>query len=69
MNFRVASMSPSLVSCRRLSLPYRLSSTNNSFERFEKAPGGNSALRPLRSSRLHKIGKAASNVPCPQLHR
>ena len=34
-----------------LSLPYRMSSTNNSFERLEMSLGGKIALRPLRSSR------------------
>ena len=37
-------MSLLLMSGHSLSLPFRLSSSNNSFERFEKALGGNSAL-------------------------
>ena len=40
MNFRVASMSRLLTSGGNLSLPYRMNSTNNSFERSEMTLGG-----------------------------
>ena len=45
-------MSRLLTSNGNLSLPYRMSSINNSFERLEMSQGGKIALRPLRSSRL-----------------
>ena len=44
-------MSRLLTSGGNLSLPYRMSSTNNSFERLEMSLGDRIALRPLRSSR------------------
>ena len=45
VNLREASMNPSLMSGSNLSLPYRMSSTNNSYERLEKSIGGNIGLR------------------------
>ena len=45
-------MSRLLTSGGSLSLPYRMNSTNNSFERLEMALGGKISLKPLRSSRL-----------------
>ena len=41
-------MSRLLTSNGNLSLPYRMSSINNSFERLEMSQGGKIALRPLR---------------------
>ena len=48
-NFRIVSMSPLLASGCNITLPYRMSATNNLFERLEKSLGGNVVLRPLRS--------------------
>ena len=66
-------MSRLLTSGGNLSLPYRMNSTNNSFERSEMTQGGEISLKPSRSSRLgsrfHKIGKTAGNAPCPRHHR
>ena len=45
-------MSRLLTSGGNLSLPYRMNSTNNSFERSEMTLGGEISLKPSRSSRL-----------------
>ena len=45
-------MSRLLTSGGKLSLPYRMNSANNSFERFEMTLRGKISLKPLRSSRL-----------------
>ncbi len=55
-------MSRLLTSNGNLSLPYRMSSINNSFERLEMSQGGKIALRPLRSSRLPGVPKKSSDV-------
>ena len=41
-----------VTSSGNLSLPYRMNSTNNSFERLEMTLGGKISLKPLRSSCL-----------------
>ena len=48
-------MSRLLTSNGNLSLPYRMSSINNSFERLEMSQGGKIALRPFINETIYQV--------------